>query len=219
MPPAPGTAPAATNADQAFNARTLALQDSVNLLREQVKSTYLRLVAMSDSVLGSDAPSGAKLALWHRNEMGSSYVLVGAIYVLDGAPLYTKTDETGDLNGREEFVIFDSRVVPGPHELAVQYELRGHGYGVFQYLEGMRLVLRKSLTFNVEPGKLTRITGTVYEKGNITLEFKDKPDINFDETVTKEVAKAAAAAEEDTGAVPTVAPGSPVPAVAPGSSK
>jgi hypothetical protein len=192
--------------DQAFGARTLALQDQVNDLREQVKTTYLRLRALADQVLGSDAPTGAKLALWHRNELGSSYVLTGAIYVLDGAPLYTRADDTGDLNGREEFVVFDSRVVPGPHQLAVQYELRGHGYGIFQYLEGLHMTLRKSLSFQAEPGKLTKITGTVYEKGNITLDFKDKPDVNFDEAVTKEVPQAAPT-EDQEGAVPAVAPG------------
>ncbi len=183
------------------------LEDQVNELKEQVKSTYLRLVALSEQVLGSDALSGAKLALWHRNELGSSYVLVGTVYVLDGAPLYTKADETGDLNSREEFVVFDSRVVPGPHQLSVQYELRGHGYGIFQYLEGMHLTLRKTLSFVAEPGKLTKITGTVYEKGNITLEFKDKPDVNFDEVVTKEVPKAVADTDDQATTVPATAPG------------
>jgi hypothetical protein len=205
VPPPPPPAPDPSNSDQAFTVRTLALQDEVNNLREKVKSTYLRLVGMSEQVLGGDAPTGAKLSLWHRNEMGSSYVLVGVLYALDGAPLYTKSDDTGDLNGREEFVIFDSRVIPGPHQLSVEYELRGHGYGIFQYLEGMRLRLRKSLSFNVEPGKVTRITGTVYEKGEITLEFKDKPDINFDETVAKEVVKPPAD-DDQGGAVPAVAP-------------
>jgi hypothetical protein len=203
----PPDAQAAT-ADQAFVDRTKALESDVNNLKVDVKNTYLRLVAMSEQILGGEGTSGAKLSLWHRNELGSSYLLVGAVYALDGAPLYTKSDDAGDLSGRDEFVIFESRVVPGPHQLAVQYDLRGHGYGIFQYLEGMHLTLRKSLSFNAEPGKVTKITGTVYERGEITLQFKDKPDVNFDETVTKETVKQAAETEEQGGAVPAVAPGS-----------
>ena len=188
----------------------MALEDQVNDLREKVKSSYLRLMQMSQQVLGGDAPTGAKLELYHRNELGSSYVLVGVVYALDGAPLYTKGDDSGDLNGREDIVIFKSRVVPGPHQLTVQYELKGHGYGVFQYLEGMRMTLHKALTFTVEPGKLTKITGTVFEKGEITLEFKDKPDINFEEVVTKELPKPVAQGDDAAAAAPAAGqPGDP----------
>jgi hypothetical protein len=189
-PPAPAPAAPAEIADKSFNARTAALEDAVNDLSQKVQGTKFVLLQLSERILGTGmTSSGAKLAVWHRNELGSSYVITGIVYVLDGAPIYTKVDETGDLSSREEFVLFDSRVVPGPHQLAVQYDLRGHGYGVFSYLEELRLTLRKSLSFNIEPGKVTRIAGSAFEKGQITLEFKDRPDVNFEETVTKEVVR------------------------------
>lgn len=195
---APVAAPAATTtaapesavtADEAFDQKTKVLEERVNDLKEKIVRTKYRIAILADTVLGSASTSGAKLALWHRNELGSSYVLVSAAYTLDGAPLYTKVDETGDLNEREEFVVFDQRIVPGQHQMAVRYELRGHGYGVFSYLEGLRLKLTASYAFNVEPGKITKVTSVVKEKEGITLEFKDKPDIQFEMNVQKEVAR------------------------------
>ena len=206
-PPPEPIAPLAETAQDGFNKRTAALADSVNELSQNVQGTKYRLLALSEQILGTGAvTSGAKLAVWHRNELGSSYVITGIVYVLDNAPIYTKVDETGDLSSREEFVLFDSRVTPGPHQLVVQYDLRGHGYGVFSYLEELRLTLRKSLTFNVEPGKVTRIAGSAFEKGQISLEFKDRPDVSFEETVTKEVVKPLAE-PGDKAVDPTKGPG------------
>lgn len=181
-------APVAGTADEAFDLKTKALEEKVNDLKEKIFRTKYRLATLADSVLGDVINSGAKLALWHRNELGSSYVLVSAAYTLDGAPLYTKVDESGDLNDREEFIVFDQRIVPGQHQISVQYELRGHGYGIFSYLEGMRVKLRTSHTFNVEPGKITRLTSLVHEKDGLTLEFADKPSVKFEMNVTQDIA-------------------------------
>lgn len=174
-------------ADEAFDLKTKALEEKVNDLKEKIYRTKYRLAALAETVLGGVVNSGAKLALWHRNELGSSYVLVSAAYTLDGAPLYTKVDETGDLNEREEFIVFDQRIIPGQHQISVQYELRGHGYGIFSYLEGMRVKLRTSHTFNVEPGKITKLTSLVHEKSGLTLEFEDKPSVRFEMNVTKDI--------------------------------
>lgn len=183
----PETAAAGT-ADEAFDLKTKALEEKVNDLKEKIFRTKYRLTTLAETVLGGVVNSGAKLALWHRNELGSSYVLVSAAYTLDGAPLYTKVDESGDLNDREEFIVFDQRILPGQHQISVQYELRGHGYGVFSYLEGMRVKLRTSHTFNVEPGKVTKLTSLVHEKSGLTLEFEDKPSVRFEMNVSKDIA-------------------------------
>ena len=126
QPPADPTAGAGT-ADEAFELKTKALEEQVNDLKEKIFRTKYRLSTLAESILEGGYNSGAKLAIWHRNELGSSYVLTSAAYTLDGAPLYTKVDESGELNDLEEFVIFDQRIVPGQHQMSVQYQLRGHG--------------------------------------------------------------------------------------------
>lgn len=180
-PPVPSTA------DEAFDLRAKALEERVNDLKEKIFRTKYRLSTLAATVLGGLPSSGAKLALSHKNELGSSYVLVSAAYTLDGAPLYTKVDESGALDEKREFLVFDQRIAPGQHQISVQYELRGHGYGVFSYLEGMRLTLRSSHTFTVEPGKITRLTSLVHEKAGLTLEFADKPDVRFEMNVIKDI--------------------------------
>jgi len=221
--PAPAAAEVGT-ADEAFDLKTKALEEQVNDLKEKIFRTKARLLSLSEAIIGNGVLSGAKLALYHRNELGSSYVLVSAAYTLDGAPLYTKVDETGDLNEREEFVFFDQRIVPGQHQMSVQYELRGHGYGIFAYLEGMRVKLRASYSFQVEPGKATTVKAIVFERDGITLEFKDKPNVRFEQNVQKDLGKpadaAAGAAAPAGGAAPAAAPApeaapAATPAVAP----
>lgn len=196
--PAVDPASEAGTAEEAFELKTKALEEQVNDLKEKIYRTKYRLQTLAESVLEGSINTGAKLALWHRNELGSSYVLTSAAYTLDGAPLYTKVDETGDLNEREEFVVFDQRIVPGQHQIAVQYQLRGHGYGIFAYLEGMRLKLTSAYSFNVEPGKITKVTSILREKEGITLQFDQKPDIRFEMSVQKDVGKPAEDATQAT---------------------
>ncbi len=194
QPPADPAAGAGT-ADEAFELKTKALEEQVNDLKEKIFRTKYRLSTLAESILEGGYNSGAKLAIWHRNELGSSYVLTSAAYTLDGAPLYTKVDESGELNELEEFVIFDQRIVPGQHQMSVQYQLRGHGYGIFAYLEGMRLKLTSAYSFSVEPGKITKVTAIVREKEGLTLQFDQKPDIRFEMSVQKDVGKPPAEGE------------------------
>lgn len=127
-----------------------------------------------------------KLAVVHRNELGSSYVLVSATYTLDGSPLFIKADETGEFDKTEEVALFDQRIQPGTHQVFAQYELRGHGWGILSYLEGMRIKLRGAYTFQAEPGKISTVKAIVFERSGLTMEFKDRPGLRFDLKVSKE---------------------------------
>jgi len=137
-------------------------------------------------VLGGDLSSGARAVLFHKNEMGSSFVLESVAYALDGAPIFTKVDVNGDLDKREEFEIFNGRIVPGQHQIAVRLVYRGHGYGVFSYLEGYKFKVSSSYTFNAEAGRLTAIKVVGFEKGGITTDLKERPSVRYDIEVSKE---------------------------------
>ncbi len=209
-PAGSGPTEATSTAEEAFDLKTKALEEQVSDLKEKILRTKYRLETLAGVVLGSAGLGGAKLAIYHKNELGSSYILTAAAYTLDSAPLYTKVDETGALNDREEFVIFDQRIPPGQHVMAVQYQLRGHGYGIFSYLDGMRLKLTSSYTFNVEPDKVTKVTAIVMEKSGITLQFAQRPDVRFEMSVQKNLGKppGTAGAQASAGS-PASAQGSP----------
>jgi hypothetical protein len=183
-----GKAPAAgpMTADEVNDLKVRTLEERVSDLKEKIFRTKARLLNLQEMVIGGDITTGAKAVLVHRNEMGSSFYLESAAYALDGAPIYTKVDVDGDLEKREEFEIFNGRVVPGNHQVSVQYVYRGHGYGVFSYLEGYRFKVQSSYTFTAEPGKVNTIKVVGFEKGGMTAELKDRPSVRYDVDTQRE---------------------------------
>ncbi len=129
--------------DEAFQTRVKTLEEQVVDLKEKIYRTKARLLLLQETVLGGDLTSGARAVLVHHNEMGGSFALESVAYALDGAPILTRSDKDGDLAKRHEFEIFNGRIVPGHHQIAVRLVYQGQGFGVFSYLEGYK--------FNVSP--------------------------------------------------------------------
>lgn len=191
--PEPATTPeaaetSAVTADEAFTTRVKTLEEQVVDLKEKIFRTKARLLLLQETVLGGDLSSGAHAVIFHRNEMGAQFILESVAYALDGAPIFTKVDTTGELDKREEFEIFNGRIVPGNHQIAVRMVYRGHGYGIFSYLEGYKFKLQSNQTFNAEAGKTTTLKVVGYEKGGITSDIKDKPGIRYDISSAKDQA-------------------------------
>lgn len=189
--PAPAAVPSnpagdAQTADEAFSTRVKTLEEQVVDLKEKIFRTKARLLLLQETVLGGDLSSGARAVIFHRNEMGAQFILESVAYALDGAPIFTKVDANGDLDKREEFEIFNGRIVPGNHQIAVRMVYRGHGYGIFSYLEGYKFKLQSNQTFNAEAAKVTTVKVVGFEKGGITSDIKDKPAIRYDISSTKD---------------------------------
>lgn len=182
----PTEAPAPQTADEAFNTRVKTLEEQVVDLKERVFRTKARLLLLQETVLGGDLSTGARAVVFHRNEMGASFILESAAYALDGAPIYTKNDAEVELGKQQEFEIFNGRIVPGQHQVAVRLVYRGHGFGVFSYLEGYKFKVQSSYTFNAEPGKVTTVKVVGFEKGGITTDLKDRPAVRYDIEATKD---------------------------------
>jgi len=195
---APAAAPAAEGArtvDEQTDLKIRTLEERVSDLKERIFRTKARLMNLQEMVIGGDITTGAKAVLVHRNEMGASFYLESVAYALDGAPIYSKADVEGDLEKRHEFEIFNGRIVPGNHQLSVQLTYRGHGFGVFSYLEGYKFRVQSSYTFNAEPGKAMTVKVVGFEKGGMTAELKDRPAVRYDVDVQR----------EDRGAAPDAA--------------
>lgn len=191
------TVPASTNvqragvaapqtADEAFTTRVKSLEEQVTELKEKILRSKARLLLLQETVLGGDISTGARAVLYHKNEMGGSFLLESVAYALDGAPVFTKSEASGELDKRSEFEIFNGRIVPGQHQIAVRIVYRGHGYGLFSYLEGYKFKIQSSYTFNAEAGKVTTVKIVGYEKGGLTTDLKDRPSVRYDIEVTKD---------------------------------
>lgn len=188
--PSQAAAPQARTADEAFNTRVRALEEQVVDLKEKIYRSKARLQLLQETVLGGELSTGARAVLFHRNEMGDSFVLESVAYALDGAPIYTRSDETSEeLSKHKELEIFSGRIVPGQHQVAVRLVYRGHGYGVFSYLEGYRFKVQSSYTFNAEPGKVTTVRVVGFEKGGLTTDLQDRPAVRYDIESSRDAGK------------------------------
>jgi hypothetical protein len=185
-PPAEPSASPAQTAEEQNDLKVRTLEERVSDLKEKVFRTKARLMNLQEMVIGGDITTGAKAVIIHRNEMGSSFYLESVAYALDGAPIYTKADLDGDLDKREEFEVFNGRIVPGNHQLAVQMVFRGHGYGLFSYLKDYKFSTQSAYTIDAEPGKVIMLKVVGYEKGGLTAELKDRPNIRYEQEVQKE---------------------------------
>jgi hypothetical protein len=199
--PAPAAPPAETpaearSAEEQNDLKVKSLEERVSDLKEKVFRTKARLINLQEMVVGGDITAGAKAVVIHRNEMGSSFYLESVAYALDGAPIYVKSDVEGDLEKREEFEVFNGRVVPGNHQLTVQMVYRGHGFGLFSYLEAYRFKVQASYTLEAAPGRIMTVKATGYEKGGITTELKDRPAIAFTADTQREEAPRSSAGAE-----------------------
>lgn len=185
-PPASPAAAVPPSADDLADLKVKTLEERVNDLKEKIFRTKARLTNLQEMVMGGDVTSGARAVVFHRNEMGPEFVLESVTYTLDGAPIYAKVDKDGDLDKREQFEIFNGRVVPGNHQLVVKLTYRGHGFGVFSYLDAYRFKVQSSYVFNAEPGKSTQVKVVGIEKGGITAELQDRPSVRYDVDVRNE---------------------------------
>ncbi len=168
-----------TSADEAYRGKINDLQGRVNELKEKIFRTKTRLAILKESIL-STTIAGAEARLVHRNEMGASFTLEKVIYSLDGTPIFSKVDTSGDLGDEKEVEIFDGPIVPGNHTVSVVMVYRGNGFGIFSYLRGYVFTLRSSHTFHAEEGKRIQVKVIGREKGGIATDLKDRPDIGFE---------------------------------------
>ncbi len=168
----------ATMARGTYTVRLRDLEDRINRLKEQIFRSKARLSLLAESVLDRKI-AGSKAVFVFRNEMGSSFRLVKATFFLDGAPIFNKSDEAGNLAERDVINLFDGPVMPGDHTLSAILHYRGHGYGIFSYLKGYSFKTRSSRTFTVHEGKAFKLEVVGYEKGGVTTPLEDRPDVRY----------------------------------------
>ena len=183
-PPVAGSAAPAPAAGGAggdsggYTVRLRSLEKNVNELKEQIFRTKARLNLLKETVLGG-VIGASRAIIKHKNEMGSSFRLIQAVYALDGVQIFAKADDSGRLAEMTEFDVYNGAIQPGPHTLSVKMLYQGNGFGVFSYLKGYKFTVHSSQTFVAGESKTTAISVVGYEKGNITTNLQDRPAIDF----------------------------------------
>lgn len=180
--PGDGAAPGAgaTSPEGAYTVRLHDLEQRVNDLKEQIFRSKARLNLLKETVLHG-VIAGSRSVIIHRNDMGALYQPVRIVYALDGAEIFSRSDENGKLfENAKELEVYNGSLAPGNHTLSAMIVYRGNGFGVFSYLRGYQWRVVKSYNFTAPEGKVLSIKAVGYEKGNaLTTDPKDRPDIDF----------------------------------------
>jgi hypothetical protein len=160
------------------NLRLRRLEQRVQALKERAWRAKARTSQLKEAVLGGGV--GAQATLVHENKMGSSYRLVRLVYALDGTQIFARAEDTHpNLYKNKSFDILTGPISPGSHSISVLAVYRGHGYGVFKYLNKYTFTVRASHTFTAAEGKATRIEASGFEKGGRTTPLEKRPAIDF----------------------------------------
>ncbi len=173
-----GTSEAAKRESEVFGDRLDGLEADTNALKEKIFRSKARLQLLKDTVL-SGVLAGSKVVLVHRNRMGSQYRLIKLTYVLDGAQIEERSDESGTLDAEDEITLYDGNIPPGPHTATVILVYRGQGFGAFQYLNDYTFESRSSHNFTAPENGALKVMSIGFEKGNLTTEMRDRPSVDW----------------------------------------
>lgn len=110
-----------------------------------------------------------------ESRMSSSFRLIGAKLSLDERPIYERRSE--DLAGASELPVYDAQLEAGEHDLRVELDFRGVGYGVFAYLKGYRFRVKAQRRFEIDGGQRTVVRVTAHERGGPTTPLEERPAI------------------------------------------
>jgi hypothetical protein len=159
------------------------LQHEVDDLKDRIFRSKARLSLLKETVLHG-VLAGSRIIIAHRNVMSSQFRLVKVAVILDGAQIYARNDTSeqgGSLNQEDELIVFDGNLVPGPHSVTVELTYRGHGFGMFSYLNNYTFDSRSSHSFIAPENGALRVLSVGFEGGNLTTEMKDRPSIDWQE--------------------------------------
>jgi len=158
------------------------LEQRIDELKEQIRRSHTRLSLLTDTIL-SGGLAGSRSEVHFQNDMSSAFKLVRALFVLDGAVQYNKSDDSGALAEQKEIPIFTGSIPPGDHTVQILLQFQGSGYGVFSYLKGYHFEARSSHSFTAVEGKTLTLQIIAYEKGGVTTPLEERPAVRFNEKI------------------------------------
>ncbi len=165
-----------------YTVRLRDLEARVDELKDQIRRSHNRLSMLSDTIL-SGGLAGSRAEIEFANEMSSAFRLIKGIFIVDGAPQYSRSDETGTLADQKQIPVYSGSVPPGDHTIQALLTFQGNGYGVFTYLRGYKFEVKSTHSFTAVEGKTLTLTAVAYEQGGVTTALQDRPKVEWREKV------------------------------------
>jgi hypothetical protein len=127
------------------------------------------------------------VSIEHVNQMSAAFELIGLRVVLDGAPVF---EREGELALPSPLCATRTLASPGPHQIRVVARYRGHGAGVFSYLNDYHFTASGETRVEIPPDAYgLALQSSGYEGGGPTTPLEERPQLRF--TATPELANPA----------------------------
>ncbi len=194
------------------------LEQKTQALKERAWQLKARVQMLKEQMLGGGV--GAQSVITHESSMGVSFRMTKLIYALDGTEVFVRTDDTAEsLYKAKSFDVFAGPISPGNHNVSAVATYRGHGYGVFEYLDKYSFTAKGNNSFVAGEGKISKVECRGYEKGGPTvpLEKRAAIDCKVSEVMPDKPAAAPTTTNPGTTPLPTSTGGGS--AAAPGPNK
>lgn len=160
-----------------YDLRMQELQGGLDELRDDVYRSRSRLFLLREQIL-QDTLGGAQTVITHVNDLGKGFRVVSAVYSLDGAQIYSASDETVDLHGQKTIEIHRGSVLPGAHNLSVQLVVEGNPRGPMAYTRAYRFTITTSHAFTVDAGQTIELNAIGYPLKGVD-HYVERPQIRF----------------------------------------
>ena len=145
-------------------------------MKDKIFKSKQRLAILQETVLGGTV-GGSTVTVIHKNDTGSLFRLVSAVYYFDDKPVFKKVDLPEELD-EKEFQVYDTAVVPGPHRISVYYVFTGKGYGLFSYMKDYSVKISADHSFTLEEGDIVEIEVSAVDKGSMH-NFDNRIGVSF----------------------------------------
>lgn len=113
-----------------------------------------------------------------KNETGSSFLLRRVSMTIDSQPFATRTVS----DGVQEVRLGVTTLAGGEHDVLVEADYQGNGYGVFAYLKEYRFKARLAYRLDLPDVRPRRIRCIGFEAGGPTTPLEERPQIRCEMT-------------------------------------
>jgi hypothetical protein len=175
------TAPAAS-APPPLSSKLKSLDEQLEDLADQIRKSQARITRLGEALFSSGGAS-ARTTVKLENQLSRAFVVTRVLVLLDGAVLVNKFDHGGDLADQVEIPIYDGLVQPGDHTVQILVDMQGNGARGFPYFRAFKYQVRSTHSFTVVDDKTMKLDVVVYDKGNTTTPFEERPAVRYGEAV------------------------------------
>jgi hypothetical protein len=116
--------------------------------------------------------------------MGSGFQLRRVTMWIDRQRFATRVDQNDDLAKQADVPLGPATLQGGEHDVRVEADYQGNGYGVFSYLKKYRFTARLAYRLDLPDARPRKITCTGYEAGGPTTPLEERPQIRCEATAS-----------------------------------